>query len=123
MPNFTPATHAIVVKPLMHIVDKIHHIIDSKMSGRAGIMPLFWNGHTRTVAHKDILPVTKRTSQEAYALRLAVDVFINKKLILTNAIMPVLRVKKEASVIVAAHRMSFFGQDESCKKSNQFNEQ
>lgn len=51
--------------------------------------------------------MTKRTSQEAYALRLAVDVFINKKLILTNAIMPVLRVKKEASVIVAAHRMSF----------------
>ncbi|ACY91793.1 hypothetical protein LTSEWAN_6444 [Salmonella enterica subsp. enterica serovar Wandsworth str. A4-580] len=42
MPNFTPATHAIVVKPLMHIVDKIHHIIDSKMSGQAGIMPLFW---------------------------------------------------------------------------------
>lgn len=66
--------------------------------------------------------MTKRTSQETYALRLAVDVFINKKLILTNATMPALRVKKKASVIVAAHRMSF-GQDESCKKSNQFNEQ
>lgn len=52
--------------------------------------------------------MTKRTSQEAYALRLAADVFINKKLILTNAIMPALRVKKEASVIVAAHRMSFW---------------
>lgn len=51
--------------------------------------------------------MTKRTSQEAYALRLAVDVFINKKLILTNAIMPVLRVKKEASVIVAAHENVF----------------
>lgn len=51
--------------------------------------------------------MTKRTSQEAYALRLVVDVFINKKLILTNAIMPALRVKKKASVIVAAHRMSF----------------
>lgn len=51
--------------------------------------------------------MTKRTSQEAYALRLAADVFINKKLILTNAIMPALRVKKEASVIMAAHRMSF----------------
>ncbi|ECA6062136.1 TPA: hypothetical protein PN392_002564 [Salmonella enterica subsp. enterica serovar Typhisuis] len=66
--------------------------------------------------------MTKRTSQEAYALRLAADVFINKKLILTNAIMPALRVKKKASVIVAAHRMSF-RTDESCKKSNQFNEQ
>ncbi len=32
---------AIVVKPLMHIVDKIHHIIDLKMSDEAGIMPLF----------------------------------------------------------------------------------
>ncbi|MDI5349384.1 hypothetical protein MJL48_30365, partial [Salmonella enterica subsp. enterica serovar Kentucky] len=42
------------------------------------------NGHTRTVAHKDILSVTKRTSQEAYALRLVVDVFINKKLILIS---------------------------------------
>lgn len=51
--------------------------------------------------------MTKRTSQEAYALRLAADVFIDKKLILTNAIMPALRVKKKASVIVAAHRMSF----------------
>ncbi|HFE7584745.1 TPA: hypothetical protein ACF99R_003348 [Salmonella enterica subsp. enterica serovar Newport] len=40
--------------------------------------------------------MTKRTSQEAYALRLAADVFINKKLILTNAIMPALRVKKES---------------------------
>ncbi|EEE7462336.1 hypothetical protein CYS22_05245 [Salmonella enterica subsp. enterica serovar Virchow] len=46
--------------------------------------------------------MTKRTSQEAYALRLVVDVFINKKLILTNAIMPALRVKKKASSIVGA---------------------
>ncbi|EAT2268704.1 hypothetical protein EZ394_22095, partial [Salmonella enterica] len=42
MPTFTPAAHAIVVKRLMHIVDKIHHIIDSKMNGQAGIMSLLW---------------------------------------------------------------------------------
>ncbi|EAA7241683.1 hypothetical protein OC65_01205 [Salmonella enterica] len=42
MPIFTPAAHAIVVKRLMHSIDKIHHIIDSKMNGQAGIMSLFW---------------------------------------------------------------------------------
>ncbi|EBN7842682.1 hypothetical protein D0U88_08685, partial [Salmonella enterica] len=39
---FTPAAHTVVVKRLMHSVDKIHHIIGSKMNGPAIIMSLFW---------------------------------------------------------------------------------
>ncbi|ECI0411921.1 hypothetical protein AH332_00665 [Salmonella enterica subsp. salamae] len=42
IPVFTPAAHAIVVKRLMHNTDKIHHIIDLKMNGQAGILSLFW---------------------------------------------------------------------------------
>ncbi|ASG77504.1 hypothetical protein AH448_13815 [Salmonella enterica subsp. diarizonae] len=42
IPIFTPAAHTVVVKRLMHRVDKIHLIIDSKTNGQTGIMCLFW---------------------------------------------------------------------------------
>ncbi len=63
----------------MHIVIKIHpSLIQNERPGwhNASILE---TDIREPSPIRDILPVTKRTSQEAYALRLVVDVFINKK--------------------------------------------